>query len=177
MVRRPSPMMMGVMGVSLAGVVRPPMSKPAAASCCFEVAGVVPEALDAFGLVFEDVEGGDAGGGDRRRVRGGEEERAGAVVEVVDEVAAAADVAAECADGFRERADLDVDLSVAVEVIDGAAAVAAEDAGGVGVVDHHDGAVFFGEVGELVDGADVAVHGEDAVGDEELAAGLVLRLP
>ena len=29
-----------------------------------EVAGVVPEALDAFGLVFEDVEGGDAGGGD-----------------------------------------------------------------------------------------------------------------
>ena len=65
-------------------------------------------------------------------------------------------------------------LSVHVEVIDAAAAVAAEDAGGVGVVDHHDGAVFFGECGELVDGADVAVHGEDAVGDEELVAGLVL---
>ena len=44
----------------------------------------------------------------------------------------------------------------------------------MGVVDHHDGAVLFAEVGELVDGADVAVHGEDAVGDEELAAGLVL---
>ena len=29
-----------------------------------EVVGVVPEALDAVGLVFEDVEGGDAGGGD-----------------------------------------------------------------------------------------------------------------
>ena len=35
------------------------------------------------------------------RVRGGEEERARAVVEVVDEVAAAADVAAERADGLR----------------------------------------------------------------------------
>ena len=45
----------------------------------------------------------------------------------------------------------------------------------MGVVDHHDGAVFLAEVGELVDGADVAVHGEDTVGDEELAAGLVLH--
>ena len=77
-----------------------------------EVVGVVPEALDALGLVFENVEGGDAGGGDRGRMRGGEEKGAGAVVEVVDEVAAAADVAAERADGFGERADLDVDLSV-----------------------------------------------------------------
>ena len=42
----------------------------------------------------------------------------------------------------------------------------------MGVVDHHDGAVFFGEIAELVDRADVAVHGEDAVGDEELAARL-----
>ena len=88
----------------------------------------------------------------------------------------AADVAAERADGLRQRADLHVDLAVHVEVIDGAAAVAAEDAGGVGVVDHHDGAVLFAERGELVDGADVAVHGEDAVGDDELAAGLVLDL-
>ena len=43
----------------------------------------------------------------------------------------------------------------------------------MGVVDHHDGSVLFGEIAELVDGADVAVHGEDSVGDEELAAGLV----
>ena len=44
----------------------------------------------------------------------------------------------------------------------------------MGVVDHHDGAVFFGESGELVDGADVAIHRKDAVGDEEFAARLVL---
>ena len=35
---------------------------------------------------------------------------------------------------------------------------------------------FSARSAELVDGADVAVHGEDAVGDEELAAGLVLDL-
>jgi hypothetical protein len=46
----------------------------------------------------------------------------------------------------------------------------------VSVVDHHDGAVLVGEVAELVDGADVAVHRKDAVGDEELSAWLVLYL-
>jgi hypothetical protein len=64
----------------------------------------------------------------------------------------------------------------AAEVIDAAAAVAAEHAAGVGVVDHHDGAVLLAEIGERADGADVAVHGEDAVGDDELVAGLVLIL-
>ncbi len=61
-----------------------------------------------------------------------------------------------------------------MKVVDGAAAVATEDSAGVGVVDHHDGVVFFRECSEFVDGADVAVHGEDSVGDEELVAGLVL---
>ena len=61
-------------------------------------------------------------------------------------------------------------------MVDGAAPVAAEHAGGVRVVDHHDGAVFFGEIGELRQRADVAIHGEDAVGDEQLVAGLVLDL-
>ena len=46
----------------------------------------------------------------------------------------------------------------------------------MGVVDHHDGTVFVGEVGQGGDGADVSVHGEDAVGDEEFVAGLVLDL-
>ena len=57
-----------------------------------------------------------------------------------------------------------------------AAAVAAQHARGVRVVDHHDGAVLLGQRGELVHRADVAVHGEDAVGDDELVARLVLDL-
>jgi len=93
------------------------------------------------------------------------------VAEVVDEVLGAADIAAEDADGLGEGADLDIDAAVKPEVVDGAATVAAEDAGGVSVIDHHDGAVLFGQFNEGREGADVAFHREDPVGDEELAAG------
>src|SRR6266851_3612779 len=92
-----------------------------------EVVGVRPEAFDAFGLGLEEIERRNARCRDRGWVRGGEEEGAGAVVEVVDEVAAAADVAAECSDGLGEGAYLHIDARRTVEVIDRAAAVAAED--------------------------------------------------
>ena len=77
----------------------------------------------------------------------------------------AADVAAERADGLRERADLNIHAAVQIEVIHRAAAVAAQDAGRMGVVDHHDAAVLLGEFGKLRQRADVAVHGKHAVGD------------
>ena len=80
------------------------------------------------------------------------------MIEVVDEVARAADVTAECSDGLGECAHLHIDALCAVEVVDAAAAVTAQDSGGVSVVDHHDGAVLVGQIAELVDGADVAVH-------------------
>jgi hypothetical protein len=70
-----------------------------------------------------------------------------AMVEKLDEIARAADVSAERADGFRQRADLNIDAAVQLEVIDRAAAVAAQHAGRVRVVDHHDGAVFFRQRG------------------------------
>ena len=55
-------------------------------------------------------------------------------------------------------------------MVDGAAAIAAKDAGCVGVVDHHDGAVFSTASHNPGRGADVSIHGEDAVGDEQLFA-------
>ena len=64
----------------------------------------------------------------------------------------------------------------ALKVVDGASAVASEDSGGVGIVDHHDGSIAFGEGGEGAYGAYVAIHGEDPVGNDELLAGLVLNL-
>ena len=67
------------------------------------------------------------------------------MVQEVDQRAAAGDVAAERADRLRQRADLDVDAAVHAEVIDGAAAVPAEHAAGVRVVDHHDAAELLGE--------------------------------
>ena len=79
----------------------------------------------------------------------------------------AGDVAAERADRLRERAHLDVDAAVQPEVIDGAAAVAAEHAAGVRVVDHHDAAELVGDVAELRQRAEVTIHAEHAVGDDQ----------
>src|SRR5579863_8084847 len=104
-------------------------------------------------------------------MRSGEKEGAGALVEKIDEVARAADVTAERADGSAERADLDIHTSVAIEMVNGAAAAIAEDAGGVRVVNHHDAIIFFGERAEGREIGDVAVHGKYAIGDEEFFAG------
>ena len=43
---------MGVMGVCVAGVVWPPMLKRRPGELALEVVGVVPEALDALGLLL-----------------------------------------------------------------------------------------------------------------------------
>src|SRR4029077_10876511 len=138
-----------------------------------EELGVAPELLDeALARVgIEQGEGGLASCDDRGRMGGGKDERPGAMIEELDQLARTADVASERADGFAERADLDVHAAMAAEMIDGTAAAAAEDAGGVGVVDHHDAVEFLGEVAELRQRGDVAFHGKDAVGDQELLAG------
>ena len=102
------------------------------------------------------------------RMRRREQKRPGAMVEEVDERRRAGDVAAEHADGLRQRAHLHVHPPVHAEMIDRSAAVRAEHAARVGIVDHHDAAEFLGERAEGGQRPEVAVHAEDAVGDEEL---------
>src|SRR5664280_2916644 len=94
------------------------------------------------------------------RMRRGEQERPPAMIEELDEIARAANITAQRADGFRQRAHLHVHAAVQFEVVDGTAPVAAQHAGSVSVVHHHDGAVFFGQLGKLRQRANVAVHGE-----------------
>ena len=53
---------------------------------------------------------------------------------------------------------------------EGAATIGAENAGCVGVIDHEDGVVLFGEGDEFGQWGDVSVHREDAVGDDEATA-------
>ena len=77
------------------------------------------------------------------------------------------------AEGLAEGAREDVDAAVAVELLGDAVARLADNAGAVALVDHHEGVVFLGEVADLVQRGDVAVHGEDAVRrDDAEAAGL-----
>ena len=91
----------------------------------------------------------DARGGDGRRMRRREQKRPRAMVEKLDERAAPGDVAAEHADRLRQRADLNVDAAVHAEMIDGAAAVPAEHAARVRIVDHHDAAELLGQRAQL----------------------------
>ncbi len=91
------------------------------------------------------------------------------MVQKVDERPAARDVSAEGADGLRERAHLDVDAAVHLEVIDRPAAVFTEHAAGMRVVDHHDAAEFFRQRAEGGHRPEIAVHAEDAVRNEQLA--------
>ena len=58
-------------------------------------------------------------------------------------------------------------------MVDSAASVAAQDSRRMSVIDHHDGAVFFGSVAQRRQWADIAIHGKDAIGDEELSPGKV----
>jgi hypothetical protein len=56
-------------------------------------------------------------------------------------------------------------------VIDDAAPPLAEDTLTVGVVDHGQAAEFLGQRHYFVEGRDVTVHAEDAVGDDQFSAG------
>src|SRR5690348_948232 len=109
-------------------------------------------------------------------MRRGEDERPAALMEKFDQFARAANVAADRANGLAERADLNIHAAVTAEMIHRAAAIASEDARGMRIVNHHHAAVFFGEGAEFRKRGDVAIHGENAVGDEELAAVPVFRL-
>ena len=127
--------MTGVIGLSLRPGVEPEPLQP-----LFEETSVLPQPFDDFRLLHQDVERGHAGQHHRRRMRRREQERPRAVIQEVDQIRVAGDVAAERADRLRQRADLDVDPAVHAEMIDRAAPVLAEHAARVRVVDHHDAA-------------------------------------
>ena len=62
-----------------------------------------------------------------------------------------------------------------MEVVHASSSIATQHARSVRVIDHHDGPVFVGKIAQLVDRADVAIHREHAVGDQELVTGLFLN--
>src|SRR6188508_3178248 len=93
-----------------------------------EVACVLPQSLNQLRLRLEDVDRGEAGRDHRRWVGGGEQEWSRPVLEDRAQCRRPGNVAAQHADRLRERADLDLDAPVEIEVVDGPAPVAAKDA-------------------------------------------------
>ncbi len=154
--------MTGVIGVS-----ERPVSKPEAGQLGLEPARVRPQAFLELGFVLHHPDRLAARGHDGRRMRGGEQERTGSLGQDLAKGDRTGDVAPERADGLAERADLDRHAAVQPEMVDRSAAVPAEHARGVGVVDHHGRAERFGGLDDPGERRDVAVHREDPIGHHE----------
>src|SRR5580658_2952250 len=99
-------------------------------------------------------------------MRGGKKERPRALLQKIDQIARAADVATDRSNRFAERTDLDVHASMAIVMVNRAASAAAEHARGVRVVHHHDAAIFLREVAKRREIGNVSIHGENSVADE-----------
>ena len=93
------------------------------------------------------------------------------MIQKIDQIAAAADIAAQNTDGLRQRPHLDLDAPIEPKVIDGTAPGTAQNSRRMGVVHHHDGAIFLGQFHQRGQRTNVAFHRKYAVGDQQLVSG------
>ena len=152
-------------------VREPPTSRPSAASDSRRVARVAAQLLDHVRARLEHVESRERGADRRRRRRGRVDERPGGVDEQLDQLGRGAGVGAVAAERLAERADDHVDLAGEPGGGDRPASAGPERAGAVRLVDHQQAVVAAGELDELAQRRDVAVHREDAVGDDQPRVG------
>ena len=139
------------------------------------VVGVVPESLLALGFGAHDVERGEDGSGVGGSHGSGEDIGAHVVLHPVDCLGVGSDEAADGGERLGEGAHDDIDVGELTEVVADAATLASEDAEAVSLIDHQGGVVFVAELDHLIDLSDIALHREDAVGDDEFAVvGVVL---
>ena len=139
-----------------------------------EVVGVLVQlVLQGVGLAHE-LEHADAGGHEAGSHGVAEQIGTAALTQHVDDFLLAGGEAAHgAAEGFAEGAGEDLNLAAQVVALGDAAAGLADHAGAVALVDHHHGVVLVGQLVDLVQRADVAVHREDAVGDDDAEAVLL----
>ena len=125
-----------------------------------------------------DVDGLERAGRDGRRQRVREQIGPRPLAQQVDDGLRRGDEAAHAAaERLAERAGDDLDALARAGQRRRAAAALAEMPVRMAIVDHDEGAVALGEVADLAELRDVAVHREDAVGGDELEARAVgLRL-
>lgn len=143
---------------------------------CAKALGVVKELGAEVGGLLEEVEGGEGGGELGGGWGGGVDEGAGGLDKVIAEEGGAGYVAAIAAVGFAEGSHGKGGLIGEVELVDASGTVGAEDAGGVGFVDHEHGVVFGGELADVGEGGEIAVHAVEGFDEDEafVAVGGVL---
>ena len=136
--------------------------------------GVGGELVHPAGLLLQQVESRESSGHRRGRQCGREDEGARGVEQVARHLVIAGDEGAVGAERLAQRPDDHVDLILEPGLGEGAAAAGAERARAVGVVDDRAQAVALGELDDLGQRGDVAVHREHAVGDDQGAPALGL---
>ena len=133
-----------------------------------EVVGVLVQfVLQLVGLAHH-VEHADAGGHKAGSHAVGEEVRTAALTEHVDNLFLTGGEATHgTAEGFAQCAGEDFDFATQVVALGHAASGLADHTGGVALVHHDHCVVFVGQLVDLVQWADIAVHGEDTIGDDD----------
>ena len=142
--------------------------RPAAASRRFSVAARSWWRTRSSGWALTWRTLASAAGGDRGRQRGREDEARAAGAHEVDGGGGRGDVAADHAERLGERALHDVDLVERAVALGHAGAARAVHADGMDLVEIGEGAVAMGDVADLADRRDVAVHRVDRFEGDDL---------
>ena len=119
---------------------------------------------------FGQIDGLEAGADDGRRQGVGEEIGPGPLAHQVDDGLGRRDIAAgRAAQRLAQRAGEDIGLHA--RPVRRAAALRADEAGGVAIIDHHQRIMGIGELADIRQLGEIAIHGEHAIGDDDDAAG------
>lgn len=134
------------------------------------VSRLLAERCYTLGLTKHDLQ--SLRGSSRRgwRTAGAEDIGASVVAEIVDEYLATSDEATERGEALTEGTHEEVDLIGQTEVVTRTATVVTEYAEAVSFVDHHRGVVLLRQTHDLGEIAQVTLHTEDTVDDDELDA-------
>ena len=139
-----------------------------------EVSGIAVQPLAKLGRALQQVEHLEGGGRDRRGDAVREQVRAGTLPQPSDDLPARRDVAAAgAAQGLAERTRHDVDAIHDAAIFVRAAAVGADEAGGVRIVHHDQRPVPIGQVTDIFEFRDGAIHREHAVGRDQTHSGIL----
>ena len=157
---------MGVIGVSLF-----PVSKPASCIRLLEIACVAPQLCHQVAGGFQDIDGRAAGRDVGGSQRAGKQERPPLLPQMLDDDLLPRHKTSDDAKGLGKRADFHIDASVHMKVIDGAAPAFPKDSFAVRVVHHDHRVVFFRQLHQGRQRRDIAIHGKNAVGDDQRTAG------
>src|SRR6266704_4763782 len=135
--------------------------------CFLEVSGIVPELLHQRRILLHQLDRSDAGSRNGRGLRPGQEIASDLVLEIGAQVFRANNVATHTTEGFGECPHVNIDLPFQMEVVRDSPSVLAQDSITMSIVNVRDGLVLRGQVDDVFEGGDVAIHAEDSVGNDE----------